>query len=142
MFSANLNIAIKKTIKSDFGWTIDPQIIFNTKNRADYRKSISDLLYYFRVLVGEKKTTNNVIVSSYADLKKVADQIDILDRELRGFFSRRFNKEWGAFLVILEMYGNEQHTDKENFFDILNKRMIFMPKALTYEQFLKKNFGE
>ena len=142
MFSANLNIAVKKTPKSDFGWTIHPQILFNTKNRQDYKKAIDNLLYYFRINTGERSTTNNIIISSYRNLKKLADQMDILDREVSGMFSRRFQKEWGAFLVILEMYGNEEHFEKEKFFEILKIRTTFMPKALTYEKFLKRNFGE
>ena len=141
MFSANLNIAVKKTPKSDFGWTIHPQILFNTKNRKDYKKAIDRLLIYFRIDMGERIKTNNVLISSYRNLKKLADQIDILDLEVTGMFSKKCMNEWGAFVSILEMYGNEEHYNKEKFFDILKMRNTFMPKALTHDEFIKKNFG-
>ena len=141
MFSSNLNIAVKKSKLSSFGWTVDPQILFTTKNRDDLRRKISEVLTYFRVGFSDKNTTQTVIVSSYKEIKRLANEIDTLETEIKGLFTHPFTMNWGAFLSIVELYGDEKHHIKEHFLTILDIRKQFMPRALSRMEFVEKNLG-
>lgn len=142
LFCSNLNMAIKRSKMSVFGWTIDPQILFTTKNRDDLRRKIAEALTYFRVKFSDKNKTQTVIVSKFKEIKRLSQQIELLDQEIKGVFSRRFEKEWGAFLSIVELYGEEKHHQQAIFLEILDMRKEFMPRALSRREFVEKHLGD
>ena len=142
LFCSNLHVAVKKSKMSVFKWTIDPMILFTTGNRDDLRRKTAEVLTYFRIRFSDKNKTQTVIVSSYSEIKRLSQQIDLLQEDIKGTFSHRFESEWGAFLSIVELYGEEKHHQQETFFEILDIRKEFMPRAKTRQEFIERHFGD
>ena len=142
LFCSNLHVAVKKSKMSAFRWTIDPMILFTTRNRDDLRRKMAEVLTYFRIRFSDKNKTQSIIVSSYSDIKRLSEQIGLLQEEIKGTFSNRFEGEWGAFLSIVELYGEEKHHNRETFLEILDMRKKFMPRAQSRQEFIEKHFGD
>ena len=142
LFCSNLHVAVKKSKMSAFRWTIDPMILFTTRNRDDLRRKMAEALTYFRIKFSDKNKTQTLIVSSYSDINRLSKQIGLLQEEIKGTFSHRFEGEWGAFLSIVELYGEEKHHQHDTFLEILDIRKEFMPRAQSRQEFVEKHFGD
>lgn len=141
LLNGRFSIEVKKSNKSDFGFTIDPKVFITSSNDERMVKYVRGLLRYFRMGWTPQKRQRLTIVNRYHDLMVLLEELVKASIENRGLFPPHFNKMVEQFSAIMELYAEKRHYKKEGFFEILDMRESFMPNAMSRQVWVEKNFG-
>ncbi len=142
MLNGRFSVEIKKSNKSEFGYTVDPKIFIASGNSEKIRKYITGVLRYFKMGWSPQTRQLVTVITRYSDLRILMDELLKSRVEFRGIFTTDFTNTLETFYDILDMYGNREHYKKEGFFTILDLRMSFMPQALSRQAWIERTLGE
>ena len=137
--TGRFSIEVKKSNKSEFGYTVDPKIFIISGNDERKMKYLTGILRYFRMGWSPQKRWHVIVVTRYSDLMTLMEELFKIPSKT---FTPAFNKTLRQFYEVLEMYAEKQHYEKEGFFKILDLRQEFMPNAIPRKEWIEKNFGE
>jgi len=137
--NGRFSIEVKKSNKSDFGFSIDPKIFITSGNDERTMKFLTGVLRYFRMGWSPQKRHHVIIITRYSDIMTLMEELYKIPSRA---FTPAFRKTLDQFYEILELYAEKKHYEKEQFFEILDLREAFMPNALTRHKFIEKHFGE
>ena len=142
LHNSNLVVQHRRSPKSKFGWTVDPQVHILSRNDTVLERSVQEHLRYFRIDFTTQKRGLITIVTSFNDLMHLKNEMDVLTTTQSGFFPREWLKKWGTFYRVVSMYGADMHHQRETFLKIIDLRVSFMEKAMGKIEFMEKHCGE
>ena len=136
--NGRFSIEVKKSNKSEFGYSIDPKVFISTGNDEKKMKYLTGVLRYFRMGWSPQKRHNVIIITRYSDIMTLLEELFKIPSKT---FTPTFRKTMDQFYEIMEMYAEKKHYEKEEFFKILDLRQAFMSNAISRKDWTEKNFG-